>query len=110
MKLFNLYAGLNGGFGGPTYRGSIYAKNEDEASEWAYELACEEYDSYSGMHGLFDPQDAYDNPEDYGLDENPTEEDIDELWREDRESWIGYYAVLAEDDENIDKSEIERLD
>lgn len=107
--LYNIYAGLGGSFGGANYIGTMDCENEEKASDCAYEYACEEYDSYGGMYGLFSPDDAYDNPEDYGLSENPTEEEVEELWREDKESWIDYY-VIPTDEDTIDADEIERLD
>ena len=98
---YNLYAGLNGGFGGANlvFKGAEY-NNIEEATEAAYEYAVEEYQSYEGYHGLTSYDDIKENPEDYGLDEDPEAEDIDEVYTEEVENWIEYYAIpTAEDDE-----------
>lgn len=108
--LFNIYAGLGGGFGGARYMGTIDCENENAASDYAYELARDEYNLYEGMYGLFDPGDAYDNPEDYGLSDEPTEDEIEELVLEDMENWIDYKVIPANEDENIDECEREMLD
>lgn len=98
---YNLYAGLNGGFGGANlvFKGAEY-NDIEEATEAAYEYAVEEYQSYEGYHGLTSYNDIKENPEDYGLDKDPEAEDIDEVYTEEVESWIEYYAIpTAEDDE-----------
>ena len=72
--------GLGGGFGGCGEWEDTDCKTEEEAVNYAYELACEEYDSYSGT------ADA--------LEEDPdlTEGELDDMWLEDREDWISYRA------------------
>lgn len=45
MKQFNIYAGLGGGFGGASYRGTGEFKSLADAEQEAYELAIEEYQS-----------------------------------------------------------------
>ena len=98
---YNLYAGLNGGFGGANlvFKGAEY-NDIKEATKAAYEYAVEEYQSYEGYHGLTSYNDIKENPEDYGLDENPEAEDVDEVYTEEVENWIEYYAIpTAEDDE-----------
>ena len=84
--MYNIYAGLGGGFGGANYIGTIDCESLEDAYALAREYAIEEYDSYSGMYGVTDRGDIYDNPEDFGLDENWDEEDVDEnLDYEDKE-------------------------
>ena len=98
---YNLYAGLSGGFGGANlvFKGAEY-NDIEEATKAAYEYAVEEYQSYEGYHGLTSYDDIKENPEDYGLDEDSEAEDIDEVYTEEVESWIEYYAIpTAEDDE-----------
>lgn len=104
--LYNIYAGLGGGFGGATYKCTMEFNSEDDASRYAYLEARDDYDSYGGMHGLFDPEDAWENPEDYGFDEM-TEEAIEELYEEDLESWIDYYVIPTDEDDEIDESELD---
>lgn len=56
---------------------------------------------------MFDPSNAWENPEDYGCEEM-TDEIIEELFQDDRESWIDYYVIPTEEDE-IEKEDIEMI-
>ena len=77
---------LGGGFGGTRNCDweDTDCKNEDEAVYYAYEMACQEYESYGGMHGLFNEKDALED------DPDLTSNDLEEMWREDKENWIVY--------------------
>ena len=55
---FNIYVGLEGGFGGSRYYSTILADNKEEALEYAYQLAREEYEMYEGSHGLMTWEDC----------------------------------------------------
>lgn len=98
MGYYNIYAGLGGGFCGATYQGMMEFSSEEEALQMAYQLAIEEYASYSGLYGLPGWQDIYDNPEYYGIEnfdsltEAEKEEAINNIIQEDCENWIEYYA------------------
>jgi len=70
-------------------------KNRDKAIKYAWERACEEYDSYAGLHGIRDVEEIMDED---GVDEKEAEE----VYREERENVIEYDAKLVADD-NIDK-------
>ena len=96
-SLFNIYAGLGGSFGGATYRGTGEFKSYADAENEAYQLAVEEYESYSGCHGLLEWGDVADAN---GLDYTEDSAEIDELYIEEMESWLDYYAVLASEDED----------
>lgn len=52
--LFEIYAGLSGGFGGASHQETDEFNSEEEALEYAYHLAIEEYQSYEGCHGILD--------------------------------------------------------
>lgn len=97
MEKFNIYAGLGGSFGGASYRGTGDFKSLADAEEEAYQLAVEEYESYDGYHGLLSWSDVADEN---GLDYNEDSAEIDELYIEEMESWLDYYAVLADEDED----------
>lgn len=97
MQKYNIYSGLGGSFGGATYRGTGEFKSYADAEQTAYELAVEEYESYGGCHGLLDWSDIADEN---GLDYNADSAEIDELYIEEMESWLDYYAVLASEDED----------
>lgn len=97
MQKFNIYAGLGGSFGGASYQGTGDFKSLVDAENEAYQLAVEEYESYSGCHGLLSWGDVADEN---GLDYNEDSAEIDELYIEEMESWLDYYAVLADEDED----------
>lgn len=93
MKKYNIYAGLGGGFGGARLVAEAEEfENEDAAVNYAYECALEEYQSYEGYHGIVSYGDILDYPEDYGLEDGFTEEDVQEIYQEEVESWITYYV------------------
>ena len=94
IKNWRIYAGLGGGFGGAYYQFNEIT-DKDTAESIAFEQACEIYDSYGGMHGLFNYKDAKEE------DPELTEEELDEMYNEDRESWIDYY-VVEDDGSEID--------
>lgn len=86
MKFKIRYA-LGGGFGGCENMEweEIEAEDLDEANDIAYENACDEYESYAGMHGI---RDIPEIMEEEGVDE----EEAQDVFMEDRESWIEYEA------------------
>ena len=92
---YNIYAGLGGGFGGATYQGTGDFSSLDSAEEMAYQLASEEYESYEGNHGIRSWADVADEE---GLDYEEDEDEINEIYEDEKESWMEYYAVLTEED------------
>lgn len=98
-KEFNIYAGLGGSFGGASYHSTILAKDINEASNYAYECARDEYEMYEGTRGIKSWNDvAFDlgfNPEDMIEEE---EEEVFEVYNEEVEGWICYYAILTSED------------
>ena len=101
MQKYNIYAGLGGSFGGPEYKGTIECEDQAEADEVAYREACYEYESYEGVCGL---RSVYDIAYDQGLnmDDDYDYETALDIYQEEREDWIEYYAILEEDDEDLD--------
>lgn len=83
--LYKIYSGLAGGFGGATLRCVENFDTVEEAEDFAYECACEEYDSMAGLHGLRSLQDIME-------EEGATEDEAEEYYNEDRESWLDYYV------------------
>lgn len=57
------------------------------------------------MYGVVDRGDIYNNPEDFGLDE----EDVDDVLDEEINSWIDYWAVPEDEDEDLDDEDKEYL-
>lgn len=87
MKFAIKYA-LGGGFGGiEMTEAEIHEfKSRDEAINFAWEKACEEYDQYDGLHGLRSIEQIMeeDGIEDY--------DEAERIWEEERESWLDYSA------------------
>jgi hypothetical protein len=77
--------GLGGGFGGADNHEVIDADNQEQAEEYAYEMACQEYDSYAGLHGLRDLEMIMDEDE-------CEEEEAEMTYNVERESWLDYSA------------------
>ena len=59
MPWFKIYCGMSGSFGGASYNGTYEYANIDEATEDAYRMAEEEYQSYEGCHGIMSLEDVF---------------------------------------------------
>lgn len=108
MELYNLYAGLSGGFGGYQYHCTEEYNSKDEALEAARQLAIEEYQSYAGCHGLTSEEDILEQYlKDNGLSHDElTESDYEEIWdmyMEEVEGWLSYLATTIEEDPDHDR-------
>ncbi len=100
MPWFKIYTGMGGSFGGARYNGTYEYANTDEATEDAYRMAEEEYQSYEGYHGIMSPVEIEEDLRDSGfINEDMTEDEINEMidyhYREEVESWIQYHVMLA---------------
>lgn len=100
MAWFKVYAGLGGGFGGARYIGTYEYDDIDEATDDAYRMAVEEYQSYEGYHGIMSPMEIEDDLRDSGfIEDDMTDEEVADMvdchYREEIESWISYYALPA---------------
>lgn len=109
-KKYNIYAGLSGGFGGATYQYTGLFNSQEEADNEAYQRACEEYDSYSESHGLL----TYEEAEEQAINEgcSPGTKDfeiyISEVFQEDIEKWVDYYAILTSEDTETPEDDLIR--
>ena len=105
MDKYNIYAGLEGSFGGANYKFTIEANSLEEATDIAYQAAVEEYEEYEGFYGL---KTWIDCAEELGVDieEEENSDDVNDLYNEEIESWIEYYAILTSEDKNISKDEL----
>ncbi len=88
-KLYSIFAGLGGGFGGERFI-ETFKGTEEDAEKCAYEKACEEYDSYEGLHGLRTINDIME-------EDNLDEEEAEEIYNQERESWLCYYIKEYEE-------------
>lgn len=106
---YNIYVGLGISMGGTQYQCTIKT-NEDEAYNYAYQLAREEYESYEGLHGILSWEDCaaelgYDIESDLTPEQ---EEEISEMYNTEVENFIEYYCVPTEEDKETPESELER--
>ena len=92
--VYNIYAGL-GRFGGAEFYSSEDFSSEEDAVEYARDVAIQEYQSYEGYHGIYGLQDIREEYQDFGLDDDFTDEDLEEVYLEEIESCIEYYVEPA---------------
>lgn len=93
---YNIYAGLGGSLGGATYQGTGDFSSRDSAEEMAYQYAVEEYEMYEGSHGI---RSWIDIADEEGLDYEEDEYEINEMYEDEKESWMEYYVRLTEEDD-----------
>lgn len=93
---FEIFAGLNGGFGGAQSLGIFDFDDEEEALQEARNAAIEEYESYEGCHGILSREECKEDLiESFGI-EYATEDNVDIAYLEEIESWIEYYVEEVE--------------
>ena len=106
--LYNIYAGLGGGFGGYQYQYTAEFSSYQEAEDEAIQCAIEDYESYEGLHGIL----SYGDIKEEYCEENEISEDnltdkdyeeIDSMYREEIESWISYLVTTVEEDPDHDR-------
>ena len=88
LKYYIIMYGMGGGFN-QRYHEVVKAKNLEEASDLAYEMACEEYGCYSGSHGISSLSEIAEENDLDPIDDN---DEIDEIYNEEREGWIDHWA------------------
>lgn len=95
MPKYKIFAGLGGGFGGAKYITTTDDVEKSYAESKAYEEACNIYYSYEGL-GLFNREDE--------LEEDPdlTDDDLDAMELDDKESWIEYWVEEDNGSETFD--------
>ena len=108
MPKFKIYAGLSGGFGGAHFCEIYECGSQAEAEIYAHEQAIEEYESYSGYHGLYTwdsmRQEIADDEYDGDI-EQVDPEDVDMRLMEEVEGWLTYKIIPVQDDFPLDWSE-----
>lgn len=93
MKEYKCWYGLGGGFGGARDFEIEEFDTVEKAEEYAWELACVYYDIYVGLYGLRDYEQI---AEDEGLDIEKDEDEINEIYNEEREPWLDYWVEEVE--------------
>ena len=93
MSKFEMRYALSGGFGGVENKEweDSDAETLEEAEKDAYQMACEEYDGYDGLHGLRTTEEIM---EEDGVDGDEAQE----TWIEEREGWLDYEAREKKND------------
>lgn len=104
MTKYKIYAGLGGGFGGANYQGTHEFATENEACNYAYNLAVEEYQSYEGCHGILSWDDCREDLLDFDPDIEIDDGDVFCRYQEEIEAWIQYYVRPANGSEDVDDS------
>lgn len=93
---YNIYSGLNGGFGGASYVGTIRQASEGKARDWVNILDTEAYESYEGLHGLLSFEEALEEAEG---DRNLAYE----IYNDAVEDWAAGYYIRTDEDEDFDE-------
>lgn len=97
MAWFKIYAGS---CNSATFIRTDEFENEEEAMEAAYQEAVADYQTYEGYHGLLDREQCREDLLDsFGY---ATEEDVDDYYQEQVESWIEYYVRPAASEHDVD--------
>lgn len=86
MKKWKIYAGsLNRAEYIETFEGT-----EEQAAKLAWEYACEDFESYAGLHGTRDITDIM-------IEENLEWDEAEDIFNDERESWLDYYVIEQKD-------------
>jgi hypothetical protein len=94
-NFYVIYAGLGGGFGGASLDGIEYC-TKDKAEESAVEAANETYSSYEGSHGIRTIEEIMEEDE-------VDEEEAEQIYSDERESWLDYRVELYDPEKFEDK-------
>lgn len=108
MPWFKIYAGMGGSFGGAVYHGTYEYDSKAEATQDAYRLAEEEYQSYEGCHGILSYEECEEDLRDSGfIQDDLTDAEVEDMvadhYLEEIESWINYYVKPATGPEDKDE-------
>ena len=80
--------GIGGGFD-ERYHEVIQVEDLQDASDVSYDMACEIYDDYAGIHGI----PSFDEiAEENDLDIFDDSDEIDQIYNEEREGWVDHWA------------------
>ena len=91
LKKYRIFAGLGGGFGGAEEHGVYECETEEQAERFAFEQACETYESHVGMHGLRTLEQIMEEDEvDY--------KEAEDIYDSERESWLEYHVEQVQEE------------
>ena len=85
MAKYRVIGALGGGFGGceNVEWEEVECISDDQAEQWAYDLAIEQYEMYEGNHGIRSTDDIMEEDE-------VCEREAEEMRQEEIESWVDY--------------------
>lgn len=94
---FKIYAGISDFGSGAPYQATMSFPTENDAIDYAWYLAQEDYESYGGMHGYSDRDAIYEDPEEFGVDPDSDtfDEDVEAAYKEQVEFAVEYYVIPA---------------
>ena len=95
--VYNIYVGFSSRFGGAEFHTSEDFPSKEDAVEYARDIAIQEYQSYEGCHGIYRLQDIQEEYQDFGLDDDFTEEELEKGYLEEIEPLIEYYVTPADE-------------
>ena len=93
MNWYRLYVSSVGG--GTVCEGPFEFSSEEIATQAAYDMAVEDYESFEGYHGIPDIGDIMEDKEGYNLSEDASEDECWEVYYEQREGWLSYWVEEA---------------
>lgn len=76
------------------FAGNCDADTQEEADHYAFEQACEEYDSFAGYHGIPDEDDIREELVEE-CEGEPTDEEVQERYNEHVCDHVTYWAIPA---------------
>ena len=116
MELYNIYAGLGGGFEGAKYEFTSKFDLKEEAENCAYEQAVQYYEMYAGSHGLDCLDDCINEalesgefPEDTPRDDDELLDYAGEIYMERVEGWLDFFAIETSKDINTERLKKEKI-
>lgn len=92
IKKWAIFAGLGGGINSVCFHEFLETSYAD-AIQYAYQLAEQDYESYVGMYGLREFSTIME-------EDDVDEEEAQNIYNEERESWISYYVELYDEDKH----------
>jgi hypothetical protein len=101
MNWYRLYVNSVGN--GTICEGPFEFSSEEIATQAAYDMAVEDYESFEGYHGIPDIGDIMEDKEGYNLSEDASEDECWEAYYEQRESWLSYWAEEASGPDDKDE-------
>lgn len=110
MKQFWVFGGMHDPFGGYHYLGTVEGTTLDvEVMADARELCVDIYESYAGLHGIrsWDDvrEDLVESESTFDDDVEVTEQDVNEIYDQEIDSWCFYWVMEAIPGEDPEKDE-----